>query len=700
MAKRAKKQPPSKPVVLPRDAGSEAYRKHREQAGEVQREKARRGRDIGSIPPIVDPKRRKKGLASLEVFCRSYLATAFPWPFSDDHKKVIKKSEKAVTKGGNFAEAMPRGSGKSTLGEAVALWATLKGLRKFIALIGATADRGEEMVASINSSFENNDMLLEDFPEVVFPFRALEQSNSRAGGQRCLGELTCIQRSAGKLVFPTIAGSQCSGVVVVGSGIEGGRLRGLRHKLKDGTIIRPDLIICDDPQTDESALSIGESVKREKAITGKILGTAGPGMIPAAIVCGTVIRKGDMMDNLLDRQKHPEWQGERMKLLYAFPKDEKLWDEYSRLRAEELAADGDGSKATKFYRANRKAMDAGAIVAWKSRKGPAELSAIQHAMNLFFRDREVFFAEYQNEPVVTEAARRIMTPEEIAAKQNNRPRGEVPQACSHVTAFIDVHQDLLYWMVCAWQDDFTGYLLDYGTSPDQHRAYFLLREAKHTLSAVHKGVGLEAWIYAGLDALAKTLAEREFVGDGGVFSRVGKLGIDANWGQTTAVVKQFCRQSSHSAIIAPTHGHFFGAGTKPLSQYQNKPGDRLNREYNWYIPHITNQVRHVLFDTNWWKSFVHARLGTAMGDHGCLSLFASADHRLLADHLTAELPIATEGRGRKVDEWKLPPGRDNHWFDCLVGCAMLASLVGCRLPAGKPAPRPAAAKKRQAVSYL
>ncbi len=48
-------------------------------------------------------------------------------------------------------------------------------------------------------------------------------------------------------------------------------------------------------------------------------------------------------------------------------------------------------------------------------------------------------------------------------------------------------------------------------------------------------------------------------------------------------------------------------------------------------------MRHVLIDTNYWKSFVHARLAVSMGDPGCLSLFGRDDkaHRLLADHLIA-----------------------------------------------------------------
>jgi len=249
----------------------ERYRRHRERAAETQKVQAREGRDIGPIPPIKKPRRRRRAIKSLLYFLTTYLDAAFPLPFSDDQKKVIAKIEHAVNTGGKFAEAMPRGSGKSTICEGATLWAALKGRRKFVVFIGAVADFGVATVDSIASEIEHNDMLLDDFPEVVFPFRALEQSNNRAKGQRCLGVLTEIRRTSGKLVFPTIPGSLSSGVVIVGTGIEGGKLRGLRHKLPDGRVIRPDMIVADDLQTDETAGSPGECAKREKAITGKIL---------------------------------------------------------------------------------------------------------------------------------------------------------------------------------------------------------------------------------------------------------------------------------------------------------------------------------------------------------------------------------------------------------------------------------------------
>jgi phage terminase large subunit GpA-like protein len=248
--------------------------------------------------------------------------------------------------------------------------------------------------------------------------------------------------------------------------------------------------------------------------------------------------------------------------------------------------------------------------------------------------------------------------------------------------FIDVQANLLFFVIAAWEDDFTGYVLDYGTFPDQQRPYFTLRDARHTLPMVAKQSGLEGAIYAGLERLTVEFLNREWRRDDGAVLRIERCLVDANWGSSTDVVYQFCRQAQHAGVILPSHGRFVGASSQPFSEYKRKPGDRVG--YNWRMPNVNGKraVRHVIYDTNYWKSFIHARLAVPMGDRGCLSLFGeNADqHRLIAEHLTSEYRVKTEGRGRTVDEWKMRPERtDNHWFDCLVGCAVAASIQGAVL---------------------
>ncbi len=260
--------------------------------------------------------------------------------------------------------------------------------------------------------------------------------------------------------------------------------------------------------------------------------------------------------------------------------------------------------------------------------------------------------------------------------------------------FVDVQAKALFWLVAAWENDFTGCVLDYGTEPDQKADYFTLRDIRRTLAAAAPRAGIEGAIYAGLERLTEAKLGREWQRDDGAQVRIDRCLIDANWGQSSDVVYQFCRQSKFAGVVLPSHGRYVGASSIPFSEYKRKRGDRVG--LNWRIPVITGRrtVRHVVFDTNYWKSFIQARLAVPMGDPGCLSLFGRQPerHRLLAEHLTSEYRVRTEGRGRTVDEWKLRvDGLDNHWLDCLVGCALAASMGGAAPPGlvgDAPRPRP------------
>ncbi|MEL6740979.1 MAG: terminase gpA endonuclease subunit [Planctomycetota bacterium] len=315
-------------------------------------------------------------------------------------------------------------------------------------------------------------------------------------------------------------------------------------------------------------------------------------------------------------------------------------------------------------------------------------------MNLRLQNEAAFLAEYQNEPLPEVAADDdLLTVDQIASKLSGIARGRVPLGCSHLTMFVDVQGKALFWLVAAWEDDFTGHVIDYGTDPDQQADYFTLRDIRKTLAMSAPRAGVEGAIYAGLERLCDRLLGREWKRDDGAAVRIDRCLIDANWGTSTDVVYQFCRQSPYASLLLPSHGRYVGASSIPFSDYKRKRGERIG--LNWRVPMVTGKraVRHVVFDTNFWKSFVHARLAVPMGDPGALALFGHKPetHRLIAEHLTAEYRVETEGRGRTVDEWKLRvAGLDNHWLDCLVGSAVAASMQGAVLfgTDAKVTPRP------------
>lgn len=640
------------------------------------------GRDIGDLPSVADPARRDRAARDFRYFCEAYFPQTFHLKWSDDHLKVIAKIEQAVLEGGLFAMAMPRGSGKTSLCEIACLWALVYGHREFVALVGSDEEHAAGMLDSIKAELENSEILGGDFPEVCHPIRSLEGIHQRASGQLYQGKQTHIGWTAREIVLPTIPGSAASGAIIRVAGITG-RIRGMKHKRVDGVSVRPSLVLIDDPQTDESARSPSQCANRERILAGAILGMAGPGRKIAGLMTLTVVRPDDLADRILDRDKHPQWQGERTKMVYSFPKNEKLWAEYARVRAEGLRADRGSIDATAFYGKHRTAMDEGAVIAWPERFNHDELSAVQHAMNLRLQNEAAFFAEYQNEPLPeVEVADDRLSADQIAAKVNGHARGLVPLGCSHLTMFVDVQGKALFYLVAAWEDDFTGHVIDYGTEPDQKQAYFTLRDVRRTLAAASPRAGVEGAIYGGLERLIEATVAREWRRDDGAMVRIDRCLIDANWGSSTDVVYQFCRQSPHASVLTPSHGRYVGASSLPFSDYKRKRGERVG--LNWRVPIVTGKraVRHVLFDTNYWKSFVHARLAVPMGDSGGLSLFGQKPetHRLLSEHLTSEYRVRTEGRGRTVDEWKLRvEGLDNHWLDGLVGAAVAASMQGAVL---------------------
>lgn len=668
---------------------------------------SRAGRDIGELPPAADPARRAAAGGDFRRFCDCYFPALFSLEWSADHVKVLGRVEQAVLRGGLFAMAMPRGSGKSTICEVACVWAILYGHREFVCLIGSDEAHAAGMLDSIKVELSSNDYLAADFPEVAYPIAALDGIANRCSGQLYRGERTRIGWTADQVVLPSLrpAGwdadqrlrgflredgrSLASGAVLQVAGLTG-RIRGMKFKRADGRTVRPSLVILDDPQTDDSARSLSQCATREAIVAGAVLGLAGPGVKMSGIMPCTVIRPGDMADHILDRQRHPEWNGERMPMVYRFPDAEALWRQYAEARNDGLRRGDGGSAGTAFYAARRQEMDAGAEVAWLQRHNADELSAVQHAMNLLLQDEAAFWAEYQNDPRPARSESAGLSADQVAARVNRHPRGVVPAGASRLTAMIDVQKDLLYYAVCGWHDDFTGHVIDYGAWPDQGRAYFTLRDARPTLAAATGVASLEGSLFAGLTRLAEQLLGRPWPGDGGGELRVERLLVDANWGESTDVVYRWCRQTPHAALVTPSHGKAVGASGTPMDQWQARPGER--RGPDWVMPPPRpGRVRHVLYDTNAWKTAVAARLQIPPGERGGLDLFGDspAAHRLVAEHLCAEYRVRTSGRGREVDEWKLRPTRpDNHWLDCLVGCAVAASLQGVRpgLPGGD-APR-------------
>jgi hypothetical protein len=675
--------------------GDPSYDKYRDQQADISRERSERGREIGPLPECENPARRNACLDSLRAYCQTYRAATFCKPFSSDHLKAIAKLETAVLTSGLFALAMPRGSGKTSLTTAAAEWAVLYGHRRFVVLIGATAEAAVELLDSIKVEFETNELLLADFPEAVYPIVRLEGIAHRANGQLLDGERTRITWTNDELVMPTVPGSPSSGARIRVAGITG-RVRGMSAKTADGATIRPDFAVADDPQTDESAESPVQTDRRERTLMGAVKGLAGPGKTIAMAVPCTVIHPHDLADRLLDRDRHPEFQGDRFRLVYSLPLRQDLWDEYAEIRIDSLRHDRDGSEATDFYRANRDAMDAGCVVAWPERFDPErEVSAVQAAMNLRIDSPRAFAAEYQNEPESTLAAgAKSIDGREAVRRASGTPRGQVPAECDRLTAFVDVGGQLLWYAVCAWDGRFNGTLIDYGCFPKQTRSVFAATDPRPGLADVYPGLSEPQRVYAGLGALLPALLGPDYPrAGGGPPLKVGRCLVDAG-DQSDAVYKSL-RASPLAGLLLPSKGVGRSTTQVGVARWKARTGERTG--YHWKLTLTGTGQRLLQFDPDAWKTFLFDRLSTPPGGAGALTVFGTDDrpHTLLADHLSAEYAEPATLKGDTFDKWQARPHRpDNHLLDCLVGACVAASADGLAFhPGGQPA-EPKAGKVR------
>lgn len=668
-----------------------------------QREASEHARDIGPLPDIADPKRLNACQADLERGLRTYFPARFPLPFSPNHQRVIGAIQEAATKGLLQAIAMPRGSGKTTICECAAILVVLFAWHHYVAILGATQKDGRKRLDSVKKELRFNQLLLADFPAACYPIHRLHGITQRARGQTCGGEPTEIYWEKDRIVLPTIAGSSCSSAVIECGGILSA-VRGLNFTTPAGEVRRPSFALVDDFQTRRSAKSIIQCEEREAIINGDLMYLAGPSKKIAAVLPITVIRKDDAADRILDRKLNPEFRGIRTQMLDKFPDDLDLWDQYGEKRAEELANDGDGSKATAWYKRRRKKMDAGAVVTWDKRfdRGAGEVSAIQHAMNRYYSDPVAFWAECQNDPgmAFTESADDFLGQREIAAKVSGYPRHAYGDECTATTCYVDVQKELLYYVVVAWAEGFTGYVADYGTWPRQKTQYFALSQVRRTLSKEYPGRQLDGRIFQGLTDLTSELAE---------VYKISQGLIDAQWGEQRDNVYSWCAQSQQR--YWPAHGKFIGPAHRPMRHWGKSPGELpltaqraiSQMAAHWRSPKpAAGQVRHVTIDTNWCKTFLHRRLLVPMGDRGALSLFSprgGENHRMIADHVTAEKRVPTEGPFGQVDVYQQLPDRpDNHLFDCLVGNCVAASIAGI-CESSRTAAKGRATRRRPNVSF-
>ena len=698
-------QPRSKP---PRQAGQSKADRHREMARRRSREQYAADSELGELPLPLDPDRRTVCEKDLWEFIHTYCVDEGNKPLSEVHRRMIAFLQDCILEGGFYAQAMPRGFAKTTIGILAICWAVLYGHRRYIVLFGYDWGFAEDLLGDVMTilSGEVYPLLEEDFPEVILPLMAIDDKPQRAKSQKYQGKKTGAVWENRNLQTATIDRKEYPSVGVRVVARPRDNARGLRKKMPDGTMLRPDLFLADDIQTDGSAASPKMVAKQLSLIRKSWMLLTGHHESAAGIINGTILEPNDVMAQLTDpaNKQYAVWQSQRIRLVNKWAdRNDDLWlEEYAGIRSsypegEPGAQKRAQKKATAFYKKNRKAMDAGCDVTWEHCYSSGEISAIQHAYNLLIDlGEEAFNCECQNSPPVAEHDFNAPSPLIIIQKQHGLAPNIPPSQTEHVVAYIDQQDNLLYWLVAAYSHGLTGYVLNYGSWPDQQKSYYTLASAKRTLSWKYPGLCDEAKLHAGFTDLVGRLFKRTFVTPRGDRLRIKRLGIDTNYGKRTEEIRSWIEQSDYVGQIVAGFGRGITAKQRPLSEWPKRRGEERGPEWVLRRGEATI-VQNLIYDTNYHKKHAIEGLALPLASPGSISLPKVRDmhaHEMLADHIAAEFGILVETKDRKVIEFETIPSRDNHLLDCLVGSRVVASTVGVR-SAGKKNSKPKNKRRRK-----
>jgi hypothetical protein len=647
-------------------------------------------REIGEIPPVVDPAKRAECDASLAAFLQTCFPDIFHLQFSAAHLELIAAVERAVSIDGNEAFACERGFGKTQISIGGALWGCLTGRVRYAMIIAANIDMATSQREGIKRRLETSQPLYDLYPEICYPMRTLAGSLKMSATYR--GQLVRI-RSRPDLVLPCIAGAPGSEAVIACTGIDSSSIRGRFYDRADGTTARPDLVMLDDPQDDATARQPELVKKRSIKIRQAVTGMRGPGRKLAMLMPCTVIAKNDLADEFTDRQRRPEWSGRRIAAMPSMPLDldaeHPLWHKYDELRREDLAmGDKTRQRATDFYLANREAMSAGAEITWPDRVELGCVDALQALMDKYLSDRQAFLAEQQQNPQGDEDVSAYLDFNGIVGRFNGLRRGQLPPTGSLLTTSIDVQEHLLYWLQILWADDLSGWIVDWGTFPKQPVADFHHMQPPRTIhdwarkAFPRQGMTWEEEHRAALEECLRTLPQPEGPTPGPIL-------VDNRWHKAQQVVESVSTAPEFAGTVVPAGGIAVGGNDTAISARKMQPGSkRVSKDVEWYIKRESTTRKILLFDANVYRSQLQKGIAEEPGKPGSITYNSPFADPILASHLASKSVRLTVDTKRELEIWTNKPGQDqDHWLDCAVMCRVAAELAGLRIN-GAPVTKP------------
>lgn len=640
----------------------------------------RKLRDV-HIPEPLNIERRLACLSNPELLLKTYFASVFAQPFTQDRSAMLQAIIDAAIYGGDQSIAGPRGEGKSRLAIYGSLVLMLTGLSHFPIVIGKSQSKAQSDLKTIREQLQQNDLFIADFPEIGVPFQRVGGWSSRARLQTVNGVLTNIEIAPDHFIFPKLTmgqlGWECecdpisNGQIMACLGIDG-PIRGTN--IRDQ---RPTLAIIDDIENRESVNSDILIAKNEEIIEADIGGLGQSGKrISRVLLCTTQNRKC-IAYRYTDPKIKPSWRGKRYRKLVKQPDRIDLVTQYIEMRQSRSADDPDAREAFRFWRDNQSTIENGSQVsnpfAFDDRLHadgePLELSAVHAYYNqVADRGQKAVSTEDDNDPPEEAGPQTSgITSEMIMGRLSGLERGQLPANTMCLTAGIDLGKYRCHWTITAWWRGGGGVVVDYGVAEVVGTETEMTKEAS------------EPAIFRALLAWRDELLRREFVDATGTNRKVDAVFIDS--GDFSDAAYEFVRQVGGSPF-------YCSKGMNPYRQpRESKAGTKVHSHlHSAHQPDQRIWLYHL--DTDYWKSFIHERFLTPTFDENnmlttaALSLFdpiKARKHLSFSQHIVAEEYVTefTEGKGTKT-YWR-PVNQNNHWLDATCYAAAAAGALGVSL---------------------
>ena len=326
--------------------------------------------------PAASKARRERAVVDYQFFCQTYFPHYVPTPhFSLFQQFIFKRLPECIDGEADAREVhlAPRGEAKSTYETQLGtLWSicrakwldevgikqgiSRKARKHLVVIVMNTEEQSAEMLESIKAELDSNPRLAQDFPEAM--------------GQGRVWQATTVLTA---------------GNIKIRIGGTGKKLRGMKHGP-----YRPDLIFLDDLENDEHVRTKGGRDKTEKFVTASVLGLAPPMGGMDVFWVGTSLHYDAAINRVA---RSPGWRRRIFRAIMQWPDAMQLWEQweqlYTRTGSDEEKVQFEAD-AKAFYEANKKAMDAGAVLSWPEVRGLYRLMCIRAANHTSFDQ------EYQN----------------------------------------------------------------------------------------------------------------------------------------------------------------------------------------------------------------------------------------------------------------------------------------------------------------